>query len=60
MGYGTPENLWVMGYHEFMGYGCHFPANQLGRHKNLWGFTNYGLSQLWVKTESTVDPWEYP
>jgi hypothetical protein len=28
--------------------------NQVGGQENSWGFTDYGLSQPWVKTESTV------
>jgi hypothetical protein len=43
-----------MGYCGCMGYGVLFPANQLGRLKNLWDLRDYGLSQPWVKRESTV------
>ena len=43
-----------MGYRGCMGYGMHFPANQLGGPKNVWGIREYGLSGLWVTRESTV------
>ena len=43
-----------MGYCGCMGYGMHFPANQLGELKKLWGIREYGLSGLWVTRESTV------
>ena len=43
-----------MGYHSCMGYGMHFPANQLGGLKKVWGFREYGLSRLWIMRESTV------
>lgn len=39
--YGFLKAFWV-GYH-------------LGEHENVWGFTDYGLCQLWVKTALTVD-----
>ena len=32
----------------------HFPANQLGGPKKVWTITEYGLSQVWVKAETTV------
>ena len=50
----VPGGVWVMGYRGCMGYGMHFPANQLGGLKNLWGIREYGLSGLWVTRESTV------
>lgn len=37
-----------------MGGDGNFPANALGGAENLWVTTNYGLSQLWVRTASTV------
>jgi GMP synthase-like glutamine amidotransferase len=37
-----------------MGYGMHFPANQLGGPKKVWTIREYGLSQVWVKAETTV------
>jgi hypothetical protein len=43
-----------MGYGRFMGYAMHFPANQLGGPKMLWGLRGYGFSEVWVKTGSTV------
>jgi len=43
-----------MGYRGCMGYGMHFPANQLGGLKKVWGFREYGLSRLWIMRESTV------
>ena len=45
-----------MGYGilEVMGYGLHFPANQLGGRQNLWPITGYGVSQVWVMAGSTV------
>ncbi|KAI0776952.1 hypothetical protein BD413DRAFT_468243 [Trametes elegans] len=56
------ENVWVffrawvwgMGYDRIMGYGVDFPLYQLGNTINLWVITGYGLSQVWVKTVSTV------
>ncbi|KAI0758372.1 hypothetical protein BD413DRAFT_701783 [Trametes elegans] len=58
------ENVWVffrawvwdMGYDRIMGYGVDFPLYQLGNTINLWVITGYGLSQVWVKTVSTVLP----
>ena len=32
----------------------HFPANQLGGRKMLWGLRGYGFSDVWVKRGSTV------
>jgi hypothetical protein len=37
-----------------MGYGQHFPANQLGGWLKLWGKRGYGLRQVWVKRGLTV------
>ena len=37
-----------------MGYAMHFPTNQLGGCKMLWGLRGYGLSEVWVKRGSTV------
>lgn len=37
-----------------MGYHPHFPANQVGSQKKLWGFAYYGLPGLWVRRVSTV------
>ena len=49
-----PKLVWVMGYYRFMGLGYEITANQLGGLKILWVFAGYGLSQVWVKTGSTV------
>jgi len=43
-----------MGYGRFMGYAMHFPANQLGGCKMLWGLRGYGFSEVWVKRGLTV------
>ena len=43
-----------MYYYRVMGYDMHFPANQLGGPKKVWTIREYGLSQVWVKTETTV------
>ena len=53
MGFFT-ERVWVMGFQEFMGYGMQFPAYQIGGCKMLWDKRGYGLSEVWVKRESTV------
>ena len=37
-----------------MGFWYKIPANQLGGLKVIWIFTGYGLSQVWVRTGSTV------
>jgi hypothetical protein len=50
----APGGVWIMGYRGCMGYGMHFPANQLGGLKKVWGFREYGLSRLWITRESTV------
>jgi len=44
IGYGllSIRELWVL------------IRNRLGGPKILWVITDYGLSQVWVKTESTV------
>jgi hypothetical protein len=42
MGYGVLES-----YGFFLAL---FSGNQLGGAQNLWGFTNYRLWKLWVKT----------
>ncbi|KAF8804831.1 hypothetical protein BYT27DRAFT_7106159, partial [Phlegmacium glaucopus] len=44
----TPGGVWIMEYCSFMGYDMHFPANQLGGPKMLWGIREYGLHRLWV------------
>ena len=46
--------VWVMYYYRVMGYDMHFPANQLGGPKKVWTIREYGLSQVWVKAETTV------
>jgi len=46
--------VWVMAYHDSMGYGMQIPANQVGGPVGLWDITSYGLSRVWVKTVSTV------
>ncbi|KAI0674867.1 hypothetical protein C8Q78DRAFT_1009330, partial [Trametes maxima] len=38
----------------FMGYGVNFHLYQLGKARILWGFTGYGLSEVWFKRVSTV------
>ena len=42
MGYGIWESL------------VHLAGNQLGGHEKVWVIGGYGLSQVWVKTETTV------
>ena len=37
-----------------MGYGCKFPANQLGSSKNVWPMREYGLYLVCVRRELTV------
>ncbi|KAI0674390.1 hypothetical protein C8Q78DRAFT_1014486, partial [Trametes maxima] len=37
----------------FMGYGVNFHLYQLGKARILWGFTGYGLSEVWFKRVST-------
>jgi hypothetical protein len=46
--------VWIMEYYRFMGFGYEIPANQVGGSKMLWVFAGYGLSQVWVRTGSTV------
>jgi hypothetical protein len=41
-----------------MGYGQHFPANQLGGWLKVWGKRGYGLRQVWVKRGLTVVVWK--
>jgi hypothetical protein len=53
MGFSTGR-VWVMGFQEVMGYGMQFPAYQIGGSKMLWDKRGYGLSEVWVKRESTV------
>ena len=53
MGFGC-QGLWVIGYQKVMGFQVKFPAYQVGGPKKLWDIRGYGLSQLWVMTESTV------
>ena len=50
----TPRGVWFMGYCGCMGYVTHFPMNQLGGPKNVWGIREYGLSELLVIRELTV------
>ena len=43
-----------------MGYGiwqslAHLAGNRLGGHGKVWVMGVYGLSQVWIKTEATVD-----
>ncbi len=37
-----------------MGYDSDAPANQLGGQEKIWVTVEYGLPQVWVRTESTV------
>jgi hypothetical protein len=37
-----------------MGFSCDFGGNSVSGPEKVWGFTDYGLWQLWVKTASTV------
>ncbi|KAJ6481416.1 hypothetical protein DFH09DRAFT_1463860 [Mycena vulgaris] len=48
-------SVWFMEFGRVMGFFTFFSGNQLGGHQNVWGFTDYGFWQLWVKTASTVD-----
>jgi hypothetical protein len=50
---------WVMVRQNSMDYGvweslAHLGGNRLGGHEKVWLMGGYGLSQVWVKTESTV------
>ena len=52
--------LWVLTVKYAMDYGIlelygFFIRNRVGGREISWGFTDYGLSQLWVKTDSTVN-----
>jgi len=49
-----PKLVWVMGYDSIMGFGCKNHVHQPGGPKIVWVFGGYGLSQVWVKTGSTV------
>ncbi len=40
-----------------MGYDTEIPAHQIGGHMVLWAIRGYGLSEVWVKTSSTVAKW---
>jgi hypothetical protein len=53
MGFALRE-LWVMGYHVFMGYRFKIPAYRVGGLKKSWGIRGYGLYPLWVMRGSTV------
>ena len=43
MGYGIWESL------------AHLAGNRLGGHEKVWVTGVYGLSQVWIKTEATVE-----
>ena len=43
---------WVL---ESMGYTSKIPANQLGSQEKVWVIGEYGLSEVWVMRESTVN-----
>ena len=49
-----------MGYYRCMGFWYEIPANQLGGLKVVWVFKGYGLSQVWVRTGSTVHSFKGP
>ena len=51
-GYG----LWIMCG---MGFGTDFSANRVGSPKNLWIPTGYGVSQVWIRTGTTVKTRHY-
>ncbi|KIJ97764.1 hypothetical protein K443DRAFT_105104, partial [Laccaria amethystina LaAM-08-1] len=53
MGFGWGR-VWGMEYGRFMGCAMHFPVNQLGGHKMLWGLRGYGFLEVWIKRGSTV------
>jgi len=56
MGFGW-GGVWGMGYGGFMGYAMHFPTNQLGGCKMLWGLRGYGFSEVWVTANYLlIDP----
>ena len=48
------------GYYRCMGFWYEIPANQLGGLKVVWVFKGYGLSQVWVRTGSTVHSFKGP
>jgi hypothetical protein len=48
----APGGVWIMGYRSCMGYGMHFPANQLAGPKKVWSTRENGLSRLWITRES--------
>ena len=43
-----------MGNERVMGFLHTYPAYQVGNRKNIWDLREYGLSEVWVKRESTV------
>jgi hypothetical protein len=50
---------WVMARRNSMDYGirqslARLSGNRLGGHEKVWLIRGYGLSQVWVKTETTV------
>jgi hypothetical protein len=47
-------NFWLKYGLWGMGGSPDFPANQVGGAQNPWVITDYGLSQLWVRTALTV------
>ena len=51
---GMESVLWIMGY------GMHFPANQLGELKKVWGVREYGLSRLWITVDCTHSSFQKP
>jgi hypothetical protein len=51
VGYGLPKG---MGYAEIWESLVHLAGNRLGGHEKVWVIEGYGLSQVWVKTETTV------
>jgi hypothetical protein len=44
MGYGVWESL------------VHLAGNRVGGHEKVWVMGGYGLLEVWVKTEATVQP----
>ena len=51
MGFEHPNEPWIMGYHKVMGF--LLPTESADGQKP-WVITEYGLLELWVKTELTV------
>ncbi|KAF9441221.1 hypothetical protein P691DRAFT_612884, partial [Macrolepiota fuliginosa MF-IS2] len=49
-----PEMTMDYGVYRAMGYGRGTPAYQPGGRGKLWVSGEYGLSEIWVKRESTV------